>query len=179
MTKGLKRISESHVKLTLGQGADIIFNQGQNKPGVEEIIQIFRLKTGEAIKVALMLGAILGEANDAELQILNDFSDLFGISYQIRDDLNEFRAEENDEDISDFPFLIALLNEALVGHHFNELSEFRTKVLELGLDLKANDFLNNYVQLCYDKLDTLSNSKLRLSLYGVLGKIFKTTNFEA
>lgn len=178
MLKCLKRVSESHLKLTQGQGADILFNQGQNRPGREETLQIFKDKTGEAIKVALLLGAILGEADDSELQILNEFSDLFGISYQIRDDLDEFRAEEVGEKISDFPFLIALLNDTNEGHHFDELSRFREQVLELGLDKKADEILNSYIQLCYDELDKLNNAKLRLSLYGILGKIFKTVNIE-
>ncbi len=178
MSKGLKQISASHLKLTQGQGADILFNQGHGNHGVEETLQIFKQKTGEAIKVALMLGAILGDADDSELLILNDFSDSFGISYQIRDDLNEFRAEEKNEEISNFPFLIALLNETIVGQQFNDLNTFRTKVFELGLDVKADEIQNNYVKLCYDQLDKLSNMKLRLSLYGVLGKIFKTTNVD-
>lgn len=179
IAKGLKQISESHLKLTQGQGADLLFNQGQSKPSVEEVFNIFKLKTGEAIKVALLLGAVIGEADDSELQILNDFSDLFGIAYQIRDDLNEFRAEEKDEVISDFPFLIALLNETIVEQEFNELKEFRLKVLAHGLDKQADIILSDYVQRCYDELDKLSNLKLRLSLYGVLGKIFKTKNVEA
>lgn len=178
MAKCLKRIAESHLKLTQGQGADILFNQGQNRPGKEETLQIFTHKTGEAIKVALLLGALLGNADDSELHILNDFSDLFGISYQIRDDLNEFREDEKNGKISDFPFLIALLNDANEGYNFNQIAEFRKKVIELGLDKKADDILNNYIQQCYNELDKLSNSKLRLSLYGVLGKIFKTKNVE-
>lgn len=178
MAKGLKRISESHLKLTRGQGADILFNEKQKKYGVKETLQIFKYKTGEAIKVALLLGAIIGGADDHELKILNDFSDLFGISYQIRDDLNEFRAEEKNEKITDFPFLIALLNDTKYEYNSGELKEFRKKILESGLDKKADEILSNYVQLCYNKLDKLSNTKLRLALYGVLGKIFKTTNVE-
>ncbi len=111
MAKGLQRISESHLKLTQGQGADILFNQGQKNLGVEETLQVFRNKTGEAIKVAMMLGAILGNAEESELAILEHLSDLFGIAYQIRDDLNEFKEKNEDEKIADFPFLVALLND--------------------------------------------------------------------
>lgn len=179
MAKCLKRVSASHIKLAQGQGADILFNQGGNKPGIEDTLQVFKNKTGEAIKVALLLGAILGEADESELQILNEFSDLFGISYQIRDDLDEFRAEEEGEKISDFPFLIALVNDTNKEHGFAQLSKFRKQVLELGLDKKADKILSNYIQRCYDELDKLNNAKLRLSLYGILGKIFKTVNVEA
>jgi geranylgeranyl diphosphate synthase type II len=177
MAKGLKRVSQSHLTLTEGQGADILYNEGHYvQHGTEEIIQIFKDKTGEAIKVALLLGAIFGKADETELEILTHFSDLFGVSYQIRDDLNEFRAKENGEKISDFPFLSALLYGAEGESDNNEMSRFRRVVLERGLDEKADGILSNYVQLCYNELDKLSNSKLRLSLYSVLGKIFRQSN---
>lgn len=174
MAKGLRQISDSHLKLTQGQGADILFNAGQNKPGIDETLQIFRLKTGEAIKVALLLGAILGEADDAELLILNTFSDLFGISYQIRDDLNEFKEHNSNEKTADFPFLIAMLNGQSSAQSFSDVREFRKQVIENKLDKKSENILDDYVLQCYAELDKLQNAKLRLSLYGVLGKIFKS-----
>jgi geranylgeranyl pyrophosphate synthase len=177
MAKGLKRVSQSHLTLTEGQGADILYNEGHYvQHGTVEIIQIFKDKTGEAIKVALLLGAIIGDADDAELQILSNFADLFGISYQIRDDLNEFSAKENGEKISDFPFLSALLYEAKGEAYSYSVSQFRQVVLERALDQKADEILSNYVQLCYNELDKLSNARLRLSLYSVLGKIFRQSN---
>ncbi len=173
MVKCLKQISHSHIKLTQGQGADILFNSGQNKLGMEETIQIFKNKTGEAIKVALLLGAVLGEADDSELQILNDFSDLFGISYQIRDDLNEFSEKNESEKTADFPFLVAMLNGQFTEETFANVAEFRTKVVQNNLHIKAEEILNAYVQKCYAELNKLQNAKMRLSLYGILGKIFK------
>jgi len=173
MAIGLKQISGSHIKLTQGQGADILFNSGENKPDMVETLQIFKNKTGEAIKVALLLGAILGEADKSELEILGKFSDLFGISYQIRDDLNEFKEENFNEKIADFPFLIALLNGQATQQTFSDVSDFRKQVIKNNLDKKAEETLNNFVQKCYAELDKLQNAKLRLSLYGVLGKIFK------
>lgn len=173
MARALRQVSDSHLKLTQGQGADILFNSGQNKPDVEATLQIFKNKTGEAIKVAILLGAIIGEADDAELQVLNKFSDLMGISYQIRDDLNEFREENATEKIADFPFLVALLNGEYSGQNMSEVGVFRKVVLANQLDKKAQLTLDDYVQKCYAELDKLQNKKLRLSLYGILGKIFK------
>lgn len=173
MANGLKQVSDSHIKLTRGQGADILFNAGQHKPGIEETLQIFKLKTGEAIKVALLLGAILGEADESELQILAKFSDYFGISYQIRDDLNEFSEKNHTEKVADFPFLIALLNGHSTKQTFEDVNEFRKQVVANNLYKKADALLNDYILRCYKELDKLSNAKLRLSLYGVLGKIFK------
>ncbi len=172
LTPGLKQVSESHIKLTQGQGADILFHSGDSKAGMDEILKIFKNKTGEAIKVSLLLGAILGEADESELQILKDFSDLFGIAYQIRDDLNEFGEQNENEKTADFPFLIALLNGQTSAHTYNHVDEFRMQVTTYGLDKKAERLLDGFVLNCYAHLDKLQNAKLRLSLYGVLGKIF-------
>ncbi|HPF51364.1 MAG TPA: polyprenyl synthetase family protein [Draconibacterium sp.] len=178
IARALLSVSQSHLQLTRGQGSDILFHTGKNIPNVDETLQMFQLKTGEAIKVALVLGAVLGEAPDSEIKILEQFADYFGISYQIRDDLNEFREERNEEKIKDYPFLIALLNEQYSGK-LSDMGIFREKILERQLDIKAQTILDEYVGHCYSELDKLDNSRLRLSLYGVLGKIFKPLAADA
>ncbi len=178
LSKGLWQISESHLKLTQGQGADILFNQGQHNLSVEEMLQSFKNKTGEAIKVALVLGAILGGAGEAEIEILKSFSDYFGIAYQIRDDLNEYRENSETGKIADFPFLSVLLNEK-GEKNIVDIRDFRARIGEQGLLEKAEASLGQYVQNCYSQLDMLKNAQLRLSLYSVLGKIFKPFKVDA
>lgn len=178
LAKGLKQVSDSHLKLTQGQGNDILFNSGEQVFNVEQTLEVFKNKTGEAIKVALLLGAIVGEAKDQELKTLADFSDLMGIAYQIRDDLNEFNEKSEAEKIADYPFLLALVSEKGISS-FQDVVEFRRVIQENKLDQKAGDILGDFVKQCYAKLDELHNAKLRLSLYGVLGRIFKPVgNYE-
>ena len=173
IAKALLKVSQSHTQLTRGQGADIQFNSGEYLPGVDETLDIFQHKTGEAIKVALILGAILGGANEKEIKTLERFADSLGISYQVRDDLNEFAQEREDEKIADFPLLVALLKEHSADYSLTDVVGFKAKITELELDKKARAILNRYVASCYAELDNLENDRLRLSLYGVLGKIFK------
>jgi len=180
IAKCLKKIALSHVKLTQGQGADILLNSQKNNFNTEKAFHIFKLKTGEALKVALILGSTLGGAEENEVETLEHFSDLFGIAYQIRDDLNEFREKNSDEKINDFPFLIALFNEynsekniILLDNELVDIANFRKQIVAGNLILEAEKILNEYVDKCYLQLDELQNAKLRLSLYGVLGKIFK------
>lgn len=175
-------ISNSHVKLTLGQGADIMLDPMDESFTTGQATNIFMHKTGEAVKVALLLGAIAGEAPESEIGVLSRFSDSFGIAYQIRDDLNEFEEKHAQEKINDFPFLMALLNENAVlgdpsdpiwGEKNSHINIFREKVVKLGLVAKAAEILQSHTDSCYSILDELRNVKLRLSLYGILGKIFK------
>lgn len=181
LAESLRVVSSSHVNLATGQGADLMLGSDFRSVGVDQLLKIFTQKTGEAVKVALLLGAIHGKASEAELNRLETFSDWFGIAYQIRDDLNEFHEEDSLGQMQHFPFLMALLNERYSenGHQARmaELEkmdsiQLRQMIIDEQVDRHAEAFLNLYVNKCYKELDQLQNLKLKLSLYGVMGKIF-------
>ena len=181
LAASLRVVSSSHLNLATGQGADLMLDGQIGSFTVDHILQIFTKKTGEAVKVALLLGAINGGAPKEELSRLETFADWFGIAYQIRDDLNEFREEHQSGQAQHFPFLMALLNERLTENGKAERLLELTKLDEADLhqiivdeqvDQHADAFLKLYVGKCYRELDQLQNLKLKLSLYGVMGKIF-------
>lgn len=174
-------VAGSHMKLSEGQGADIRLEERINEKSVDDVLQIFQHKTGEAVKVALLTGAIAGGATRSEREILETFSEAFGIAYQIRDDLNEFREENDRKHAFDFPFMLALLSEELkeVDHTFskilqsNDLSLLVSQFEKFNIEEKADQYLHQFVDKCYRELNRLQNLKLRLSLYGLMGKVFK------
>ncbi|MGC9353807.1 MAG: polyprenyl synthetase family protein [Mariniphaga sp.] len=174
-------VAESHVKLAEGQGADILLNSQITEKSTDGVLQIFRLKTGEAVKVALLTGAIAGEAPQTDREFLRKFSEYFGIAYQIRDDLNEFREDNPFGNLFDFPFLLALLQEKMtaVDHEFprilseNNLPLFRKNIEKFDIENRTERYLQVYVDKCYAELDSLQNQKMRLGLYNVMGKVFK------
>ncbi len=185
MKNCLRFIARSHIQLTRGQGVDILFNDGKIQLLPDEMIGVFKNKTGEAIKVALLLGAIVGGAKKQEQEIMEQFADFMGIAYQIRDDLNEYTEQHSAEKTGDYPFLLALLNKHFADQEkdtpanlFEQVAEFRKLIDKTELVEVAKEYLQQYIDNCYAELDKLENSKLRLSLYGVMGKIFKseTTN---
>ncbi|MGQ8336548.1 polyprenyl synthetase family protein [Sunxiuqinia sp. A32] len=181
LADSLRVVSSSHLNLATGQGADLMLADRLHSTTVDQLLKIFTQKTGEAVKVALLLGAINGGAPKDELKRLETFSDWFGIAYQIRDDLNEFREDYQPEHTHHFPFLVALLNERLQengeSERINEIRELdsnklRQLIVDEQVDKHADAFLKLYVDKCYHELDQLENLKLKLSLYGVMGKIF-------
>jgi len=181
LAESLRVVSSSHLNLATGQGADLMLGSDFRSMAVDQLLKIFTQKTGEAVKVALLLGAINGGAPANELKRLETFSDWFGIAYQIRDDLSEFREEDSLEQMNHFPFLLALLNERFAedGHQLrlSELEkmdsiQLRQVIIDEQVDRHAEAFLKLYVDKCYEELDQLQNLKLKLSLYGVMGKIF-------
>lgn len=178
----LKVVSKSHLSLSEGQGADIRLQENIAQKSVDEVLKIFEQKTGEAVKVALLMGAIAGNAPESELKILSDFSEYFGIAYQIRDDLNELRESNELKHAFDFPFLLTLLNQSINGHsptfveiiNSGDLTLLLENFQKYETEISADKYLANYVQKCYVELDKLQNQKLRLGLYGVMGKVFKS-----
>ena len=176
----LQVVSLSHLSLAEGQGADILLNQNIQEKSIRDVLEIFEQKTGEAVKVALLMGAIAGEAPENEMEILTRFSEWFGIAYQIRDDLNELHEENELKHAFDFPFLLTLLNENLNGDsptfpqilEKNDLGFLLQKFEKYNIEKSAVNYLNEYIQKCYAELSQLQNFKLRLSLYGVMGKVF-------
>lgn len=174
-------VSASHLKLSEGQGADILLQKNIANTSVNGMLRIFEQKTGEAVKVALMTGAIAGNAPAEDIEHLSKFSEWFGIAYQIRDDLNEFRGESERKHPFDFPFLLALLNQSMNGespkfaemlqkNNFGILIDYLKKYRAVET---ADRYLQQYIAKCYAELDLLKNMKLRLSLYGIMGKVFK------
>lgn len=178
----LQVVAASHISLSEGQGADIRLHENIAQKSVDEVLKIFEQKTGEAVKVALLMGAIAGNASESELKILSDFSEYFGIAYQIRDDLNELRETNELKHAFDFPFLLTLLNQSINGHsptfteiiHTDDLSILLENFEKYQIEIAADKYLENYVSKCYKELDKLQNQKLRLSLYSVVGKVFKS-----
>ena len=53
----------------------------------EELLYMHRNKTGQLIKVAIVGGAILGNANEEDLSNLKDYGDKLGLAFQIKDDI--------------------------------------------------------------------------------------------
>lgn len=175
----LSLVASAHVALSLGQGADLLAGRDRKLLSTEELLKVYALKTGAAVEVALLLGAIAGGADPDDLQYLKDFARNFGIAYQVRDDLEEFQLAVTPLSWHDFPFLVALLKEQLNGHMSGipltsmGFEEIRELIFNENIGPKTSQVITGHVDLAYASLDKLSNLPLKLSLYGVLGKIFR------
>ena len=68
-----------------GQVVDII-SEGKTI-SFEQLSYMHAKKTGELIKAAIIAGAILGEANEKELSLLEKYGEKLGLAFQIKDDI--------------------------------------------------------------------------------------------
>lgn len=174
-------ISEGHVSLSIGQGDDILSITNNEILATEALLETYRLKTGSAIKVALLLGAVSGGAPEGEISILEQFSDEMGIAYQIRDDIHEFREERQERKFSDYPVMLSLLDEKVDRETKIQMEsyirnakwdEVHSLMDRFHIPEMADKLLQSHVSNAYRLLDQLNNFRMRLSLYALMGKLF-------
>lgn len=66
------------------------------KIAADELKYIHENKTGALLRIAVRMGAILGEATEIEIQKLSNYADKIGLAFQIKDDI---LSEEGNEKI--------------------------------------------------------------------------------
>ena len=174
-------VASGHVALSLGQGADLLASSQHSILSLNDQLEIFERKTGSAIRVALLLGATAANASDRDLEILKSFSGYFGMAYQIKDDLDEFRESNEHTQVADYPLMLSLLAENVldlpaevlqIAYAENDKQQVEEWIEWYQIIGKAEDLLQKYTSKAYNELDQLGNLRMKLSLYAVLGKIF-------
>lgn len=111
---------------------------------LEELMYMHNNKTGALIKASLLIGATLAGAEERELKVLEEYADLIGLTFQIKDDI---LSETGDEKVLGKP----------VGH--DSKSGKRTFVTVLGLD-EANRRLENFTDKAINVLDDISDRNI-------------------
>ncbi len=111
---------------------------------LEELMYMHNNKTGALIKASLLIGATLAGAGERELKVLEEYADLIGLTFQIKDDI---LSETGDEKVLGKP----------VGH--DSKSGKRTFVTVLGLD-EANRRLENFTDKAINVLDDISDRNI-------------------
>jgi geranylgeranyl pyrophosphate synthase len=174
-------VANGHVALSLGQGADLLASSQHSILSLNKQLEIFERKTGSAIRVALLLGATAANASEHDLKILKSFSAHFGMAYQIKDDLDEYRESNEHTRVADYPLMLSLLaenapeliNEDLrIAYAGNDKQQVSDWIESHRIVEKAEILLQEHTSKAYNELDQLGNLRMKLSLYTVLGKIF-------
>jgi geranylgeranyl pyrophosphate synthase len=178
LSQSMMVISREHKNLTLGQGAELISIRTGKLLSLEEMLKVFENKTAAAFKVSLLLGATIGGADKASLQLLDKFSHAIGIAYQIKDDLSDYKGEKGDIAIRKFSILLSILFEKLSESEKALLSNIDSVNLNEWLEghhirTETETLLISYINEAKSCLDNFDNMGLKLALHEILGKIFK------
>ncbi len=95
----LREIASSVLEMCEGEIVDFKMQMGQDNFSWETYINLIEKKTASLFSAAARIGAIIGEGEDWEIKTLSDFGRLFGVSYQIKDDLLDLRKGERISDV--------------------------------------------------------------------------------
>ncbi len=105
----------------------------------ESLLFVFKLKTSALIEAAMMIGAILGGASEAEVKIVEEIGEAIGIAFQIKDDVLDVVGDEK------------LLGKPVGSDAKNNKT---TYVTLFGLE-KAEEDVKNYSNRAIELLDSL------------------------
>jgi len=127
-------------KLSLGQGMDIYWHRGNRAVSEQEYLQMCSYKTGSLARLAVGMGAILGNATPRQLEALVDFATSIGVAFQIQDDILNIKpregwGKETGDDIKEGKRTL------MVIHAFSKLPEKGRSRLKWILDSRHNSEL--------------------------------------
>jgi geranylgeranyl pyrophosphate synthase len=94
----LDRLSEAHVKLSEGQGAELIWRDSLDKQLTpQDAIRIYALKTAPAFEAALHTGLRLAGPAERYAEAVASFARNLGIAFQIINDLNDWLGDDHNK----------------------------------------------------------------------------------
>jgi geranylgeranyl diphosphate synthase, type II len=181
-TACLKIVSQGHKALSIGQGNELMARVNNTFLSLDEILDIFENKTAAAFRVSLLLGAVAGGADTKTISLLDHFSQLMGLAFQLKDDLEDFTVENGFTAFENPSVLISMLaekvsdedrllmQEALLNNHTEGLqmlmNQYKVREMITGL-------LHEYLQQIDTCLGDLQNIGLKLALHEIVGKTFR------
>ena len=89
----LRKLSDAHVKLSEGQGAELLWRDGKQKEKTLQpldALKIYALKTAPAFEAALYAGLRLAGPTDQYEEAVTGFSRHLGVAFQIVNDLKDW-----------------------------------------------------------------------------------------
>jgi geranylgeranyl diphosphate synthase type II len=94
----LNRLSEAHLKLSEGQGAELLWRDARDKTLTAlDALKIYALKTAPAFEAALYAGLRLAGPADPYEKAVADFSKHLGIAFQILNDLKDWDGDSDNK----------------------------------------------------------------------------------
>ena len=94
LSKTMLKFNEISIKVCEGQQLDMNYQTRKNIDE-KEYIEMIRLKTATLIGLSLQFGGLLANMNNNNLNTLYKIGELFGIGFQLRDDLLDVYGSKN------------------------------------------------------------------------------------
>ncbi len=94
----LNKLSEAHLKLSEGQGAELLWRDATDKTLTPlDTLKIYSLKTAPAFEAALYSGLRLAGPAEQYEKMVAEFSRHLGVAFQILNDLKDWEGDEDNK----------------------------------------------------------------------------------
>ncbi len=125
----LDRLADAHLKLSEGQGAELLWRDAQDKALTPlDALKIYALKTAPAFDAALYAGLRLAGPAEAHEKMVTEFSRHLGVAFQVLNDLKDWQGDSDNKLVAGQDvlagrptLLLALALEGLKGGDRDEL----------------------------------------------------------
>lgn len=156
----LARLSDAHVKLSEGQGAELFWKQSEVRELTSlDALRIYALKTSPAFEAALYTGIRLAGPATAYEKMISEFSRNLGIAFQILNDMDDFEANGRNKVVSARDvvagrptLLLAMALEGLKGSD-------RQQLVDLISDRSTHPDPMGAVKSLYEKADVFNKAE--------------------
>jgi geranylgeranyl pyrophosphate synthase len=177
----LRVISDGHKALAVGQGTELLARQNKEILHLNKLLEVFANKTSAAFRVSLLVGAVAAGASEKNLDLLDHFSYLMGLAFQLQDDLEDFTIKDGFVTFEYPSALIALLGERIDPADRSAMLQAidnndAVKMQELIENYAIRDgivsLLNEYLQKIESCVGEFENIELKLALHELVGKTY-------
>jgi geranylgeranyl pyrophosphate synthase len=94
----LHKLSEAHLKLSEGQGAELLWRDARDKSLTAlDALKIYALKTAPAFEAALYCGLRLAGPADGYEKAVAEFSKNLGVAFQVLNDLKDWAGDDENK----------------------------------------------------------------------------------
>ena len=94
----LDKLADSHMKLSEGQGAELLWRDAQDKALTTlDALKIYALKTSPAFEAALYTGVRLAGSTEKYDKMIADFSRNVGVAFQILNDIKDWTGDDDNK----------------------------------------------------------------------------------
>ena len=142
--------AQAHCELSLGQAQE--FESHERDITLEQCLETHRLKTAPAFRVAMAMGAIAAGKFERYQAAFHEFADMFGVSYQLRDDLDDTSANP------------ASAVDCLMRRNNIDRESARKEIAAL---------YETHRLKAYHVLEKINDIPLKIFLYRLIGKVLK------
>jgi geranylgeranyl pyrophosphate synthase len=150
----LNKLSEAHLKLSEGQGAELLWRDAKDKSLTAlDALKIYALKTAPAFEAALYAGLRLAGPAEPYEKMVSEFSKNLGVAFQVLNDLKDWQGDADNKLIAGQDVLSArptlLLALALEGSSPADREELLALVH--GKHQKAKEEVIDHVRVLFSK----------------------------